>query len=65
MSLPTLKRRIQKLEAIRAQKAQHVVVVFSGTPDADANADRLLEEGRAEAERLGKELQIIRIGWPR
>ena len=65
MSLPTLKRRIQKLEAIRAQKAQHVVVVFSGTPDADANADRLLEERRAEAERLGKELQIIRIGWPR
>lgn len=63
MSLQTLKRRVEKLEAIRAQKAQHVVLVFSGTPEADANADRLLEEGRAEAARLGKELQIIRIGW--
>ena len=63
MSLQTLKRRVEKLEAIRAQRGQHVVLVFSGTPEADANADRLLEEGRAEAARLGKELQIIRIGW--
>jgi hypothetical protein len=63
MSLQVLKRRVEKLEAIRAQKSQHVVVVFFGTPDADADADRLLEEGRAEAERLGKELQVIRIGW--
>ena len=63
MSLRTLKRRVEKLEAIRAQKSQHVVVVFFGTPEADADADRLVEEGRAEAERLGKELQVIRIGW--
>ena len=39
------------------------VIVFFGTPEADADADRLVEEGRAEAERLGKELQVIRIGW--
>lgn len=63
MSLQTLKRRVEKLEAIRTQKSQHVVVVFFGTPEADADADRLVEAGRAEAERMGKELQIIRIGW--
>jgi len=63
MSLQTLKRRVEKLEAICAQKRQHVVIVFFGTPEADADADKLVEEGRAEAERLGKELQIIRIGW--
>ena len=63
MSLQTLKRRVEKLEAIRAQKSQHVILVFFGTPEADADADRLVEEGRAEAERLGKELQVIRIGW--
>ena len=63
MSLQTLKRRVEKLEAIRAQKSQHVVVVFFGTPEADADADRLVEEGRAEAARLGKELHVIRIGW--
>jgi hypothetical protein len=36
---------------------------FVGTPETDANADRLVEEGRAEAERLGKELQVLRVGW--
>ena len=39
MSLQTLKRRVEKLEAIRAQKNQHVVIVFFGTPEADADAD--------------------------
>ena len=42
---------------------QHVVVVFFGTSEADANADRLIEEGRAEAERLDKELRVLRVGW--
>ena len=65
MSLQTLKRRVEKLEAIRTQKGQHVILVSFGTPeaDADADADRLVEEGRAEAGRLGKELHVIRIGW--
>ena len=63
MSLQTLNKRVQKLEAIRAQKGQHVVLVFSGTPEADEQAERLIEQGRAEAERLSKELQVIRIGW--
>ena len=63
MSLQKLKLRVKKIESMRAQKGQHVILVFSGTPEADANADRLVEEGRAEAARLGKELQVIRIGW--
>ena len=63
MILLTLKRRVEKLESIRAQKSQHVVVVFNGTPEADEQADKLIEQGRLDAERLGKELQVIRIGW--
>ena len=62
-TLTSHRRRVQKLEAVRAQKGQHIVLVFSGTPEADANADRLIEEGRSEAELLGKELQVIRVGW--
>ena len=63
MSLQTLKRRVEKLEVVRAQKAQHVVVVFNGTPEADEQAEKLIAQGRLEAERLGKKLQVIRIGW--
>ena len=63
MGLQTLRRRVQTLELACVQKDQHVVVVFFGTPEADADADRLVEEGCAEAARLGKELQIVRIGW--
>ncbi len=63
MSLQTLKRRVQTLESVLTQKDYHVVVVFFGTPEADANADRLVEEGRAEAEQLCKALRVIRIGW--
>ena len=65
MSLQTLKRRVQTLEPACVQKEQHVVIVFSGASEADANADRLIEEGRAEAERLGKELRVLRVGWIR
>ena len=63
MSLQTLKRKVEKLEAVRAQKAQHVVVVFNGTPEANEQAEKLIAQGRLEAERLGKVLQVIRIGW--
>ena len=62
-SLTSQRRRVAKLESIRAQKSQHVVVVFSGTSEADEQSDRLVEEGRAEAERLGKDLQVIRVRW--
>ena len=63
MSLLTLKRRVEKLESIRVQKNQHVVVVFFGTPEADEQSEKLIAQGRLDAERLGKVLQVIRIGW--
>lgn len=63
MSLRTLERRVEKLESIRAKRSQHVVVVFTGTSEADAIADRQIEEGRAEAKRLGKEFRVIRVVW--
>jgi hypothetical protein len=63
MSLLALKRRVEKLESIRVQKSQHVVVVFNGTPEADEQAEKLITQGRLDAERLGKELEVIRIGW--
>ena len=62
-TLTSHRRRVQKLEAIRAQKAQHVVLVFSGTPEADANADRLIEEGQKLANLLDKELRVTRVCW--
>ena len=65
MSLQTLKRRVQNLESVCAQKEQHVVIVFVGTPRTEAHVDKLIEEGQAEARRLGKELQVIRVGWIR
>ena len=64
-SLTSQRRRVQKLESVCAQKAQHVVVVFVGTPRTEAHADKLIEEGQVEARRLGKELQVIRVGWLR
>ena len=63
MSLWTLKRRVERLESICAQKSQHVVVIFFGTPEADEQSEKLITQGRLDAERLGKELQVIQIGW--
>jgi hypothetical protein len=63
MSLLALKRRVKKLESTPAQKSQHVVVVFFGTPESDEQSEKLIAQGRLDAERLGKELQVIRIGW--
>ena len=62
-TLTSHRRRVQKLEAVRAQKGQHVVLVFSGTPEADANADRLIEEGQKLANLLEKELRVTRVCW--
>jgi hypothetical protein len=63
MSLQTLKRRVQTLESACVQKDQYVVVVFVGTPESDTKAEKLIEAGSAEAERLGKELRVLRVGW--
>jgi hypothetical protein len=62
-SLVSHSRRVAKLEAIRARRSQHVVLVFTGTPEADAIADKRVEDGRVAAEQLGKELRVIRVGW--
>ncbi len=62
-SLTSQRRRVAKLESIRAQKSQHVVVIFFGTPEADEQSEKLITQGRLDAERLGKELQVVRIGW--
>jgi hypothetical protein len=62
-TLTSHRRRVQKLEAVRAQKGQHVVLVFSGTPEADANADRLIDEGQKLAKLLDKELRVTRVCW--
>jgi hypothetical protein len=62
-TLTSHRRRVQKLEAVRAQKGQHVVLVFSGTPEADVNADRLIEEGQKLAKLLDKELRVTRVCW--
>ena len=62
-TLTSHRRRVQKLEAVRAQKGQHVVLVFSGTPEADANADRLIEEGQKLAKLLDIELRVTRVCW--
>ena len=62
-TLTSHRRRVQKLEAVRAQKGQHLVLVFSGTPEADANADRLIDEGQKLAKLLDKELRVTRVCW--
>jgi hypothetical protein len=62
ITIQALRYRVEKLESIRAQKSLHVVVVFNGTPEADEQAEKLITQGRSYAERLGKELQVIRIG---
>jgi hypothetical protein len=64
-SLPSQRRRVAKLESIRARKSKHVVVIFNRTPEADEQSEQLITQGRLDAERLGKELQVIRIGWQR
>ena len=63
MTIQALRYRVEKLESIRVQKSQHVVVVFNGTPESDEQSEKLIEQGRFDAERLDKELQVIRIGW--
>ena len=63
MSLQTFKRRVEKLESVRVRKAQHVVLVFSGTPEADTNADRLIREQQKIAKLQGSELNIVRVRW--
>jgi hypothetical protein len=63
MSVQSLKRRVAQIEAERARQSEYVVVVFFGTAEADADALVRVEAARLEADRQGKTLQVIRIGW--
>jgi hypothetical protein len=61
MSLQALKRRLKKVEAKAACKALHVVMVFTGTPELDAQAERAIAQGESDTRRMNKELRIFEI----
>ena len=61
MSLQALKRRIKKVESKAAHKELHVVMVFTGTPELDKQAERAIAQGEADAKRMNKELRIFEI----
>ena len=57
-----LTSRISKLEQSKQADNLHVVVVFVARPEDESTAEREIAEGRALAKRLGKTLQVIRVG---
>lgn len=61
MSLQALKRRLTKVETKAAHKELHVVMVFTGTPERDAQAERAIAQGESDAHRMNKELRIFEI----
>ena len=58
-----LTTRITKLEQSKQDDNLHVVVVFVARPEDEPSAEKEIAEGRATAQRLGKTLQVIRVGW--
>ena len=61
MSLQSLRRRLHKMESKEAQRELHVVMVFTGTPELDKQAERAIAQGEADAKRMNKELRIFEI----
>lgn len=61
MSLQALKRRLKKVEIKTAHKELHVVMVFTGTPELDAQAEKALAQGESDAYRMNKELRIFEV----
>ena len=61
MSLQALKRRLKNVETKEAYKELHVVMVFTGTPELDAKAERAIAQGETDAHRMNKELRIFEI----
>ena len=61
MSLQALKRRLKNVETKAAYKELHVVMVFTGTPELDAKAERAVAQGETDAHRMNKELRIFEI----
>ena len=61
MSLQALKRRLKKVEIKAAHKELHVVMVLTGTPELDAQAEKAIEQGETDAHSMNKELRIFEI----
>jgi hypothetical protein len=49
------------MESKAAQRELHVVMVFTGTPELDKQAERAIAQGEADAKRMNKELRIFEI----
>jgi len=50
------------VETKAAQRELHVVMVFTGTPELDRQAERAIAQGEADAKRMNKELRSFEIG---
>ena len=61
MSLQSLKRGLSLAEAKAAHKGVHLVMVFVGTPQLDAEAQKSVLQGEHDARRMGKELRIFEV----
>jgi hypothetical protein len=61
MSFQSLQNRLRKVEAKASKKAIHVVMVFRGTPELDAQAEKAIGQGEMDAHRMNKELRIFEI----
>ena len=62
MSFQSLKRRLNRVETKAAQRELHVVMVFTGTPELDRQAEKAIAQGEADAKRMNKELRSFEIG---
>ncbi len=49
------------MESKEAQRELHVVMVFTGTPELDKQAERAIAQGEADAKRMNQELRIFEI----
>lgn len=61
MSLQSLKKRMLNVERKASNRALHVVMVFTGTPELDKQADQAISQGETDAKRINKELRIFEI----
>ena len=49
------------VERKASNRALHVVMVFTGTPELDKQADQAISQGETDAKRINKELRIFEI----
>jgi len=62
-SLTSQRRRVVKLEALRAKHQPLSLLVFVGTPEANLIAQAQIDEAQSEAVRQGRELRVTRVKW--